>query len=484
MWFRAPVIAKRFAARPFVWLVHVALPVLGLWLLIADPPVDHELMWEQQSAHFWLVLGTAIISSALAVKAALEARRHQDARLFLVAVSFLVAAGFLGLHALGTPTVLVDLPNTGFVLATPFGLTLAVIPAVASAMVARRGSGLVVRAAPAVLVGTFVMFALWAVWSLARWAPLDGQPTVEQHRSDFAAFVVPAAMLYCGTAIIYFLQYLKRPSMVLLSVLTAFVLLAEAAVATLVGRNWEASWWTWHILMTIAFALVAYGVLVEYSREGSTRSLFRAVTLDETLARYRHDYATALDTLVRSVESGEEGSVERAAASLADRFELSDSQVQLLAQAADALGHERERIRRLGALAAIAREVSVVRTEAEVVAHATEHLRAGFAPDQVVISLDPRAVAPPGSLAVPLSVKGHPAGMVHVTHEGKRPHPSGPSTTRPCSRHSPGSSRSRSRTRACTAISTACSGSTCRPMSQPRCWPIRARPHSVARSVK
>ena len=225
-------------------------------------------------------------------------------------------------------------------------------------------------------------------------------------------------MLYCGAAVIYFLQYLKRPSMVLLSVLTAFVLLAEASVATLVGRSWEASWWTWHILMTIAFALVAYGVLVEYSREGSTRSLFRAIALDETLARIRTDYASALDTLVESIESGEEGSVERAAAGLADRFELSDSQVQLLAQAADALGHERERIRRLGALAAIGGEVSVIRTEAEVVARATGHLRAGFAPDEVVIDLDPQASAPVGDLVAPLFVKGHPAGMVRVTREG------------------------------------------------------------------
>ena len=263
------------------------------------------------------------------------------------------------------------------------------------------------------------MFAVWAVWSLARWAPLDGQPTVEQHRSDFAIFVVPAAMLFCAAALIYFLQYLKRPSMVLLSVLTAFVLLAEAALATLVGRSWEASWWTWHILMTIAFALVAYGVLVEYSREGSSRSLFRAVAFDETLQRIRTDYATALDTLVDSIESGEESSVERTAAGLADRFELSDSQVQLLAQAADALGHERERIRRLGALAAIGGEVSVIRTESDVVEQAAEHLRVGFAPDDVTISLDPNATAPANALAVPLYVKGRPAGLVSITRHGR-----------------------------------------------------------------
>ena len=250
----APMSARSVSARPFVWFVHVALPLLGLWLLVEEPQVDHDLMWQHQPSHFWLVLITAVISCALAIKAALEARRHDDARLFLVAMSFLIAAGFLGLHALGTPTVLIEVSNTGFVLATPVGLTLAVIPAVASAFIPARLRPVVVRNAPWLLGGVLALFVVWAVWSLARWAPLDGQPTVEQHRSDFAVIVVPAAMLFCAAALIYFLQYLKRPSMVLLSVLTAFVLLAEAAVATLVGRSWEASWWTWHILMTIAFA--------------------------------------------------------------------------------------------------------------------------------------------------------------------------------------------------------------------------------------
>jgi class 3 adenylate cyclase len=415
VWFRDPVPAKLLPARPFVWFIHVALPLLGLYLLIKVPEVDHDLTWQHQPSHFWLVLVTAVISSVLAIKAALEARRHADARLFLVALSFLIAAGFLGLHALGTPTVLIDASNTGFVLATPIGLALASVAAVASAFVPPVLRQPIVRAAPLLLALVLITFAVWAVWSLERWAPLDGQPTVEQHRSDFALFAAPAAMLYCAVAVVYFLQYLKRPSLVLLSVLTAFVLLAEATVATLVGRNWEASWWLWHILMTIAFALVAYGVLVEYSREGSSRALFRAIAFDETLARIRSDYASALTTLVESIETGEEASVERAAAALADRFELSDSQVQLLAQAADALGHERERIRRLGALAAIGSEVSVIRTEAEVVAQATQHLRAGFAPAEVTIDLSPTAKPPARSLAAPLSVKGHPAGLVSMT---------------------------------------------------------------------
>ena len=85
--------ARQFPARPFVWLVHVALPLLGLWVLIRRPHVDHDLMWQHQGPHFWLVLVTAVISSVLAIKAALEARRHDDARLFLVGMSFLIAVG-------------------------------------------------------------------------------------------------------------------------------------------------------------------------------------------------------------------------------------------------------------------------------------------------------------------------------------------------------------------------------------------------------
>ena len=52
----------------------------------------------------------------------------------------------------------------------------------------------------------------------------------------------------------------------------------------------------------------------------------------------------------------------------------------------------------------------MIRTESDVVEQAAEHLRVGFAPDDVTISLDPHATAPANALAVPLYVKGRPAG--------------------------------------------------------------------------
>ncbi len=108
---------------PWLWSVAVALPVLGLALLLAVP--DADVRWEHQPSHFWLVLAAAVTSAGLALATSGVALRRADARLFLVSLAFLSASGFLALHALATPGVLLDGPNQGFVVATPVGLLLA-----------------------------------------------------------------------------------------------------------------------------------------------------------------------------------------------------------------------------------------------------------------------------------------------------------------------------------------------------------------------
>ena len=85
--------------------------------MLAAPSTD--LHWEHHPSHFWLVLGTAAVSTTLAFATSGIALRRADARLFLISLSFLAAAGFLTLHALATPGVLLDGPNQGFTIATP-----------------------------------------------------------------------------------------------------------------------------------------------------------------------------------------------------------------------------------------------------------------------------------------------------------------------------------------------------------------------------
>ncbi len=132
-------------ARVLVWALHLALPVAALWLLLAQPAVD--VVWQHQPSHFWLVLAVAAINVVLGARMSVAARRHTDARLFLVSLAFLTSAGFLALHALATPGMLVTHPNTGFDLAQPVGLALASVFAVASGLpFTARGLGRTFRA--------------------------------------------------------------------------------------------------------------------------------------------------------------------------------------------------------------------------------------------------------------------------------------------------------------------------------------------------
>src|SRR5918997_4178261 len=109
--------------RLWLWIAALAVPAPGLVLLLTAP--DADVQWEHHPSHFWLVLAAAATSAGLALSTSGIALRRADARLFLVSLAFLAAAGFLALHALATPGVLLDTPNQGFVIATPVGLLIA-----------------------------------------------------------------------------------------------------------------------------------------------------------------------------------------------------------------------------------------------------------------------------------------------------------------------------------------------------------------------
>nr|MBA3433089.1 adenylate/guanylate cyclase domain-containing protein [Actinomycetota bacterium] len=113
------------------WVAVVAAPLVLLGLLLARPAIDLD--WENQQAHFWLVLGAAALATALGWAVSVAARRRRDARLFLISLAFIASSGFLGLHALATPSVLLG-PNAGFELATPAGLVVAGLFAAASSL--------------------------------------------------------------------------------------------------------------------------------------------------------------------------------------------------------------------------------------------------------------------------------------------------------------------------------------------------------------
>jgi adenylate cyclase len=267
--------------RMRLWAGALLVPLLGLVLLVAAPGADVQ--WEHHPAHFWLVVAAAFTSAALAFSTSGVALRRSDARLYLVSLAFLSAAGFLGLHALATPGVLLDGPNQGFAVAMPIGLLVAGLFAAASALpLPPERAHAVMRHAVLLRGGLLAAMALWAALSLLSVPPLDDPTPVERASGALVAPAVAAVLLYGLTAARYLAMVLRSGSAILLGVTSAWVLLAEASVAVAFGRNWHASWWEWHLLMLLAFGAIALAARREESEER-----FSDLYLDDTAAGTR-----------------------------------------------------------------------------------------------------------------------------------------------------------------------------------------------------
>jgi adenylate cyclase len=255
-------------------------PVVGLVLLLAYPRLDAH--WENQPAHFWLVLTSGVLSAALAFLTGEAAARRGDARVLRLSVALVCASGFLGLHALATPGVLLAGKNAGFEVASAVGLLLAAPISAWSALPVKDGDSLVGRRW--ILYATIgAVLALWAGVSLATLPPLD-EPIEDPGPLLLALFSV-GAVFYAAAALGYLRLYRRRRRPLLLAAVGAFVLLAEAMLAIGLGRNWHVTWWEWHLLMLVALALVARAAWSEWQREGSPAEIWADLYEDATWGR-------------------------------------------------------------------------------------------------------------------------------------------------------------------------------------------------------
>jgi adenylate cyclase len=415
--------------RVVVWVAHLALPVFGLWLLISTPMVD--IMWQDPASHLLLVLAAAAISLVLAVLMGRASQRRGDARLFLIALVFGSSAGFLALHALATPRVLLRHATVGFDFAQPVGLSIAALLAVLSSL-RLTGSPLATRRWQVALCGLLVLSAVvWGVVSLGGLAPLNQPAGSRDVNGPMTVVGVVTVGLYVVAAIRYYVSYRRRPATVALSIITAFVLLAEAEIAVIFAVKWHLSWWEWHLLLLAAYGFVAYSAHVQFRRDGSSAGIFDAVSLNETIRRVRAEYEEALEELVDLLERQERGagrSGGAVVARVADRFTLTEGQAAVLERAGDALAAERGLSRRLGALVTVGEQARVGSAEVEFLRSALAVVTAAYG--QVRIELMSNGVVELGgrryqavdfdagprsdgeSLLVPLTVKGIFAGVV------------------------------------------------------------------------
>jgi class 3 adenylate cyclase len=414
-------------ARVVVWALHLALPVAGLWLLLSTPGAD--LHWQHNPAHFWLVLIVAGVNVAIGAVMSRAAHHRADGRLFLVSLVFLATAGFLLAHALATPGVVIAHPNAGFDMATSVGLIIGSVLAVLST------SSLAVGAMRAALVVRLILLLVlvgWILVSLLDLPPLNEQTRVRDIEGPFVWVCLAAAALYVVAAVRFYLLYRRTPSAALISIVTAFALLAEAMIAVTLADKWRLSWWEWHLILTFAFLFVGYSAYVQYRREGSARGLFDGIAATRTVRLVQERYERALEELVTALQDSERGErPERLATRMAERFGLTEKQAAVLDRAAAALVTERDLSGRLAALVTVGEQARVAAGEGEFLRSATSTIGDAFGTVHIRLlsdghgsgGLDADALAAelarPDTAALPLTVKGRLAGGVWIPPDGR-----------------------------------------------------------------
>lgn len=300
----------------------LALPLAGLALLLIQPAWD--VMWQHNPSHFWLVVGVALVAVLVGLIMGEAARKRRDPRVFLVSLAFLSASGFLALHALATPGVLLEGSNAGFDIATPVGLFVASLFAAGSAM-DRITTAVSERVQQVFRLGVIGLLLAWAVVSLAGLPPLDDPHLVEEGQGWLVAIGVAGTVIYAVAAVLYLRIYRERRARLVLAVVATWVLLGESMLAVTVSRNWHLSWWEWHLLMAAAFVVTAVAVRNEYRRLDSVPATFSGLYLDSTLGRVDRERADAVKALV---------ALDAPPGDVAARFGLSSDEAAVLIHAA------------------------------------------------------------------------------------------------------------------------------------------------------
>jgi class 3 adenylate cyclase len=279
----------RSLTADIAWLLAAALPLIGLVSLLLRKQLDPH--FENYRLHFVVFGIVGGLAFFLGYAAGEAATRRGDARVLLLSLAFMATGGFMGLHALGTPSILVNGEHAGFQVAIPVGLLLSSVFAAGSAFVDVRPQfapwvmerrAFLQGAVPLAMVG-------WFVWTLAGLPPLS-HPTSEAARGSLlTVMAVLGTIVYGISAARYWGIFRHDRKLLPAAVIACFLLLSEAMIGVAVTgeRKWHASWWEWHGLIVTAFLIIGFAARREW-REERFRDLYLAST------RERHQDITVL----------------------------------------------------------------------------------------------------------------------------------------------------------------------------------------------
>jgi HD-GYP domain-containing protein (c-di-GMP phosphodiesterase class II) len=339
--------------RRAVWAFQIAMPLLLFWLLHSDPLIDQSR--RAPNTHFIVVSAAAVLGLLVAALIAHAARGHHDARVFFMALALFSISGIFLMHSLSTENRLLSQGQAGFIWSPPLCLTVGAVffligsfrlkPSLNDWVVANQGRLLVAHLA--ILAGYAILLTLYPsllIEGLGMTSTKAGGYTItgEGGAADelLIGMLIFSVACYAVAAVRFYREYRRRRSVLLISLVTGVLLFAEADTIMALSDAWRLSWWLYHLVMALAFTMVAYGVTVQFSRRGSIHGLFEDIFLKEQLDRLDKEYSGVIVALIGSLEAkdkytkGHSARVAQYSAMLAREMGYGEAEVQRVEQAA------------------------------------------------------------------------------------------------------------------------------------------------------
>ena len=319
-------------------IAALATPMVAFALLLALPQFDPRVM--AFTFHFYAVGITALAAAVACAIVIASASTLRETRLLFLGLAFFSIAGIFAVHGLTTPGFIVDeyyaslavsawlsvLAGAAFVAMSVVGL-----PARVERLIERSGRAFVG-------VGVAAVFAYITMsFTVESW--LDWVPIGERSVQLSTGFVSVALLGFAAWRYYQAYAFARLPSQ--LAMVATLVLLLEVQAILLWGQVWHVSWWLYHGLYGIAFAVLFAGWAMEVRRSGSLRAIADALSMRNALAQLNRGLDAPILELVDAVEAKDVetfGHVRRVsgyALAIGKRMGLSSSDLRSLVVAAE-----------------------------------------------------------------------------------------------------------------------------------------------------
>jgi len=284
---------------PFFPIV-VVVPAVILAVLVASPEADK--LWMVPTFHFYIVSVASLMAAFISGVLVLSARSIRETRILFLALCFMALGAIFSIHGLMTPghlyhefySVLAASPWVSTMAASVFA-ALSVVTI--GSMENSRGRYL----ARAVFLCVSLALAAFVGISLAVPNWLDFLPTQNEAFQHTLTGLVVGLFIFAAWR--YYQSYLLARLTSQLSIVLGLLVLAEAQLALDFGRVWHLSWWAYHGLFWVAFAVVLGGWIWEWSRAKSVKAIAEALVMRDALGQLSRGRHSSLLKLADEIES-------------------------------------------------------------------------------------------------------------------------------------------------------------------------------------